>query len=155
MRTNDEIVARIRHLEETKEDFFGSTRSDLLRALPFKDAKPWLKPEVTETMWPAPICTREQIIAAMSEYLVFALGKAEDHRGLSANRSIEHFRGWTWLLGDEDYAAIKWDGYSSYGCPVLKQVGERYDLPLPTDDWFKNMSSGKPCEPDCQEGCRF
>jgi hypothetical protein len=55
----------------------------------------------------------------------FAWEKANDCRGLSANRSIEHMTAWLWMLGDD--LADKMDGlYEYYGKPCLRAICEKY-----------------------------
>lgn len=90
-RTPDQIVTRIRDIESVPfDDFFGAQRSDLVRALPFELAKPWLDAEVTAEQWtPDP----DPLTSALA-YVSFAVGKIVDHRGLSANRSVDHFKAW-------------------------------------------------------------
>lgn len=151
-RTRPQILERIGRVENT--DFFGVQVSDLILALPFEEAREFLKPEVTAADW-TPRLSAEEVTAAAVEYLAFAVGKASDHRGLSASRSIDHFRAWLWLLGRDE--EIDWGSYVQYGVPILKQVA---GLIGPTGCWMslttpelERMAAGQRCRPGCPEGC--
>lgn len=159
LRTNQEIVTRIKEVE--KFDFFGTEVGDLMNYLPFDLAKSWLKPEVSLDQWEKvrQPHTRENILKEMREYMPFAIGKATGHRGLSASRSISHYKAWVWLLGDKDYETVDWDKFQNYGCPILALIAETYEIRI--DAWlggdsleaFENMASGRSCRPYCTEGC--
>jgi len=160
-RTDDEIVERIKELRE--EDPFGFETSDLVGYLPWDRAKEFLKPEAEKEHTPAER-DRASVLKQMADYLPFAVGKATNHRGLSAGRSISHYSAWVWMLGDEDYKAIDWNRYARYGAPILKQISERFGIPLPQPDTtlahevdmakgFARMAQGEPCVQDCNEGC--
>lgn len=154
MRTVNEITARIHEIAGT--DIFGFETPDLIGALPFSTARPWLKDTVTADSWTPVHATDEQVIAAMREYMSFAWQKATDHRGLSANRSIAHFRAWLWLLADTELVAFidSDDHYAPYGAPILKRICEKYQFAMPVDDAAAmNMASGRPCRDGCNEGC--
>lgn len=124
--TEDQILARIHEVEDS--DVFGAQRADLIGYLSFEKARPFLMPEVTKEMWVPNAFTREQVIAEMRQYMGFAIGKAEDERGLSAPRSIDHFRAWLWLLGDVEMLRFADDGdnYPMYGKPILRRICEKY-----------------------------
>lgn len=127
MRTQDEIVKRI---EEVKsDDFLGFETSDLLAALDYEHAKPYLKPDCTKEQWDTdrepytPENARKQI----REYLDFAWGKANGERGISASRSQSHFRAWMWLAGDDDVLArVEAAEYAPYGKPKLELIEAHY-----------------------------
>ena len=57
----------------------------------------------------------------MTEYLSFAFSKANDKRGLSAGRSMEHYTSWLWLDGDEVLHKTL-DNYEDYGIPQLIEI---------------------------------
>lgn len=151
-RTEEDIIKRMESIKN--DDFFGTIRTDLLEFLSFDAARPYLKPEVTHEKWGEiqRTPTKEGVMSRMQEYMDFALEKAKHHRGLSASRSIDHYRAWIWLLGEDDQ--IHWERWGQYGCGVLKQIGEKYAIALPINQsWFDNMSRGDRCQPDCDEGC--
>ncbi len=157
MRTNLEIVSKIRKHEN---DFFGFISTDLLEYLSFDLAKQFLegddikKVESGKAKWKPSSLKTPYIIKSMKKYMVFALSKAENHRGLSASRSIEHFKAWIWLLGNDDYNFIRWNNYKNYGAPVLRQICEKYQFAFPDDNiGLKNMSQGLKCSENCKEGC--
>jgi hypothetical protein len=64
----------------------------------------------------------------MLEYMPFAWDKANDMRGLSAGRSVQHFVGWTWLAGDDELSAWCDDNsnYQHYGKEILVRICEHY-----------------------------
>lgn len=74
--------------------------------------------------------SRDAVIAEMKDYLAFAFGKANDCRGLSANRSISHYLAWTWLSGDREFSAEilrhYTEDYQFYGKLILRKIAERY-----------------------------
>lgn len=127
MRTSSEISARIKELESN--DFWSFQRGDLIDYLPFSEAKPHLKEGVTAKQWQPQPSDRESVISQIKEYMPFAWEKANDRRGLSAGRSINHMQAWLWMLG-EDAAAEALEDYSLYGKPQLRAICERYDI-----DW--------------------
>lgn len=125
MRNQEEIVARIRAVEE--RDFFGTERSDLIHYLEFAHAKPFIKDEVTEAEW---LKAREEIKSPRDEilkYLPFAWDKANGCRGLSAQRSLAHFKAWVWLDG-QDKMADSMEEYDRYGKKHLVTVSQWYEF---------------------------
>lgn len=153
MRTDQEIIARIKEVE--KLDIFGTEVGDLMNYLPFDSVRSWLKPEVSLDQWEKTRQphTHENILKEMKDYMPFAVDKATNHRGLSASRSIFHYKAWVWLLGDADYETVDWDAFQNYGCPILALIGETYGITTERSEAFRNMASGRPCYPDCNEGC--
>ena len=136
--TEEEIVARMRAIENSEDDFFGFQYSDLANWLSWDNLKPFLKDEVQndperEEEHKAELnpLTRDRMVAKMLDYMEFAWGKACNMRGLSAHRSIEHYVIWTWLAGDallsaEVYHMGNGDCYEYYGKPILRYVAEFY-----------------------------
>lgn len=132
MRTVSEIKDKIK--EGFTKDFFGFGVSDILKALPFEDAKEFLKEEFInkesagEEWESMRIKTDEDVKEKMLDYLPFAWEKAEGERGLSADRSIRHFAAWAWLIDNEFYEEIEhmYDtNYAMYGKPILTFIGEK------------------------------
>lgn len=157
MKTQDEIVARIKAKEAAKSSMFGFDLEVLIYALDFEHAKPWLKPEAKETDW-APSTERDEagIKKAALDYMEFAWGKAQDHRGLSAGRSIDKMTEYAWLLGHDDLVArLERDEvpYAQYGCPILKVISEAIGAPVPNDTETRRMMEGSPCVDGCENGC--
>lgn len=131
-RTQDEIVARINQL--AGDDFFGTQTSDMLTYLDFDHAKPFLKEDCTKEKWDdarkEPL--RENVIKEMVEYMEFAWDKANNKRGLSAGRSMDHYRAWLWLIGESDLV-LKIQHYEYYGKPQLIEICRA--LALDPDRW--------------------
>lgn len=130
-RTDAEILARIRAVE--KRDFMGIEMGDLIPALSFDAARPFLKDTATAEDWEKRKATpleQAGLIAAILGYLGFAWGKANNCRGLSASRSISHFRTWLWLLGEDAAADALDDDCELYGKPQLRAISEHFGI-----DW--------------------
>jgi hypothetical protein len=76
------------------------------------------------------LLTRERMIAIMKDYMPFAFEKANNERGISANRSIGHYIAWTWLAGDTEFSKKVEDtfddDYHSYGKPILRMICKQY-----------------------------
>lgn len=123
MRTDAEILDRINEINES--DFLGFVTGDLVSFLPFDAARPFLIDSATPEKWEALPRDRAAIIASIKEYMPFAWGKANNCRGLSAGRSINHMQAWLWMLG-EDRAVEQIDHYEYYGKPQLRAICERF-----------------------------
>lgn len=145
MRTQDEIVKRM--TEVTAEDIFGFQQEVLIGALEFERAKPFLVPEATAEKWQP--WNDESLKAAALDYLEFAWGKAEDHRGLSAERSVMKLTEYAWLMG----LTVKDVPYAQYGCPFLKAFSEAIGAPVPDSIPLHRMMRGEPCREGCDMGC--
>lgn len=116
-RSQDEIVARITATEGN--DFLGVIRSDLLDGLDFDHAKKYLKPEVTAAEWEAARAQAKPPLDQASDYMEFAWDKANNCRGISAGRSIQHFESWLWMAGADGFDAVSEGEYRCYGKPLL------------------------------------
>lgn len=115
-RTTEQIISRMNQ----STDLFGIQKSDLIGALPFKDAKPYLVPHATEEDWKV-----QDPKAEATEYLAFAWEKANNCRGLSAARSMYHYKAWLWLMGIDD---VSWlDNYEMYDKPFLVSISVLLD----------------------------
>lgn len=154
-RTDQEIVARIKEVEAEGLDIFGTEVGDLMNYLPFDLARPWLQYHVTLDQWEKvrQPYTRESVLKEMKDYMSFAVDKATNHRGLSASRSISHYKAWVWLLGDTDFETVDWEAFQNYGCPILALIAETYEIPVDRSEDFENMVLGRSCRPGCIEGC--
>lgn len=152
MRTQDEIVARLNG--DMGGDWLGTQTEELVHVLDFTHAKQWLKPGVTEEEW-GPVPSEDDVRKSATDYLDFAWGKAWNHRGISAGRSIDHYRSWLWLLFDDDtfnqWASLN---YAMYGAPMLAGAAKLLGQDLPTDAELVRMMNGQPCTEDCEAGCR-
>lgn len=116
MRTKEEILDRIGKIEN---DFFGWEISDLLVHLPFEDARPYLRDDIAEDDWKQEQRTPKEI---MIDYMSFAWEKANGERGISASRSIEHYKTWLWLDGNEELSQRIDIEYEYYGKPQLVEI---------------------------------
>lgn len=129
-RAQEVIVARIQAIIDARSDPFGVEVNELLSALDFEHARPFLKDDATEADWAevGAFRTRADVVAAIIDYLPFAYEKAENERGLSASRSISHMQGWAWLLGDEEFARLVAADYAPYGIPQLAVMADLVGL---------------------------
>lgn len=164
MRTQSEIV----DLYRKKAAFLDFTNEVLIAFLDYDHAKEFLKPEVTAEAWEvmsrsvggdAPTHSRllgeSDISEQMAGYMRFAWGKVEDHRGISAGRSVQKLAALAWLTGDDEILPFSENNsnYAQYGAPILKHICEKYGLPMPSDRGLLRMAEGLPCVKDCEEGC--
>jgi hypothetical protein len=133
MKSQEEIVER--YLQRKDEDFFGFETHEYLKALEFVHAQPYLKPEATAKAWGEPVYkTDDDVLREIKDYIGFAYDKAHSERGISANRSIQHYIAWTWLI-DEEFSQVLDNEYRSnydhYGLPILNMICEHYNLEVP------------------------
>jgi len=151
MRTPQEILARIAVVKD--RDFFGTETDDLLFYLDFEHAKSFLQPEATDEDWGKP--SRVDPLEAATEYLEFAFEKCLGHRGLSAARSISHFKAWFWLAGDDDTLAFLEDEshYPNYGAPMLLKIANVLGVAAPEGEDFACMARGERCGVGDNCGC--
>lgn len=119
-RSPEEIVARCKSIE--RDDFFGFQRAELIAFLPFGAAREFLRPDVTAEQWKDHVPTVEKVTAVMLDYMPFAWKKANDRRGISASRSVEHMKAWLWLLDEEALAEDLGRIYEFYGKPCLQVI---------------------------------
>ena len=138
MRTDEEILAKIKELKESERDFFGFIATNLLIRLPFEKARPFSEYEGDK--WTSAPRDRESILEEMRDYMPFAWDKANNCRGLSAARSLDHYQAWTWLAGDDlgDFSE-----YEYYGKDHLARICDYYgwDYSKWDDGVRKNNSS--------------
>lgn len=128
MRNQTEIMERF----EKAADLFGTQKGDLIDYMSFENAKPHLKEEYVakveagEEKWEAKTDPKKEIL----EYLDFAYEKAEGERGLSAGRSMLHFKTWIWLDDEKFYNEIidMIEDYTDYGIPTLDRISEHYSF---------------------------
>ena len=125
MRTDAEIVERLKLVEPG--DWLGTQTGDLVAFLPFEAARSFLANGVTAADWENLPKRRDpdSIKAAMLEYMPFAWDKANNCRGISAGRSLDHMSVWLWMLGREE-AALQIREYTHYGKPQLRAICEEF-----------------------------
>ena len=167
MRTQEEIVLRIQKKSKEFLNFESEVLYDYLdydHAEPLKLQSPMPDREQFEVQSCGiggdaasyqHVLTEAQIPEQMAGYMRFAWGKVEDHRGISAGRSVQKLAALAWLLGDDDVVAFAENegNYAQYGAPILKHICEKYGLPIPDDAGLLRMMEGSPCEDGCGMGC--
>jgi hypothetical protein len=137
-RSQTEIAARLR--EQSKG--FNFATNDLLEHLEYEYAKEFLKTDVTPERWAEIQVGRKPIREQMVEYMPFAWEKANNCRGLSACRSIQHYQNWLWLIG-QDQLAVDIEHYEYYGKPQLIRICEFLGLDAQTwDDGVRTNTDG-------------
>ncbi len=140
VRTEHEILTHIEEVQST--DWMGTIRNDLISYLPFESAKQFLKDGVTDKDWMAASSDIDSLKARIKDYMDFAWEKANDNRGISAGRSIEHMQAWLWMMG-ENNVAQEIENYSFYGKPQLRAICEKFGWDWhdwDDDRWVNNES---------------
>ena len=128
--TSKQILERA--VDRQKSDVFGFETNDYLLFMDFADAKTLLRPDITEAMFnnEKKTLTRELMLSTMKDYMAFAWEKANDCRGLSAQRSLMHFIAWTWLAGEPELSAkivnLYETQYQFYGKDILVEICKHY-----------------------------
>jgi hypothetical protein len=147
IRTIEEVRTRYVDKDRQSKDFFGFAAEVLGVHLP----EGW-KEGSQDKHKEFPL-TEEFVKKEAIEYLHFAFGKALDHRGISASRSVQKMREYAWLLCmDEAVAFADNDSnYPNYGVPVLKHMARAFGVELPED--IAKWEDGAACTPGCEEGC--
>lgn len=157
-RTDDEICARI---TEKRKELLNFEPEVLLDFLPFDSAKPFLDKKFVEDSeakkkWKKMTFdyTEEAVRKEMVRYMTFAWGKVENHRGISAGRSVQKMESFLWLLGDDEtLQAMKAASYENYGAPMLAVICHKYDLPIPQNEAVQRMIRSERCGADYDCGC--
>ncbi len=126
IRNQEEIKVRFQKVS----DLFGTQKNDLINYMTFDNAKTFLKEEYVKEVeagtvkWVISTDPKKEIL----DYLDFAYNKAENERGLSAGRSMLHFKTWIWLDDNSFYGEIvdDIDNYTNYGIPTLNKIAKHY-----------------------------
>lgn len=137
-RTQKEIVSRIEAVRET--DLFGAQTGDLVCFLEYEHAKQFLTEGTTKEQWDTSTSGVVSPARCIAEYMAFAWDKANNRRGLSAARSIDHMVTWLWLDGKDELAA-QIEHYDYYGKPQLVAVCNEYGIDwkaLDDGEWVDN-----------------
>lgn len=121
-RTQEEILERF--YQRKGDDIFGFEVTEYLTALDYSHALPFLTPEATEQSW---LKNSMSVRDTMFDYMPFAWEKANNFRGLSSGRSIQHYIAWLWLDG-QDALAEKFcqQPYEFYGKDYLTEICALY-----------------------------
>lgn len=147
-RTPAEILAQLRKVLETKALFCDIEGSRLLDALPYEVASEFLVQSVTKEQWEGGprLRTLDDVKASVADYMEFAWAKANGHRGLSALRSLYHFRGLAWLAGKTELFEKLSKGHTFYGKPQLVAVCEAFGIAWKSfdDDKWVNAEGDEP-----------
>lgn len=139
-RTQEQIVTHIKQVMQ--DDFFGWQTNDLLVYLTYENAKEFLNNDIDADKW-AEVRGEQPLNpeASLRDYMPFAWDKANNCRGISAGRSIEHMKAWLWLDGQDSLLAIVEGDYEYYGKPHLVAICEHYGIDwraLDNNEWVNN-----------------
>ena len=144
MRTDQEIIERTKEIKS--RDWMGTMTGDLVSRLSFDAAKQFLRDDATEADWGDPKPRdHEAIKAEILDYMPFAWDKANNNRGISAGRSLDHMSAWLWLLG-RNKAADEVLHYDMYGKPQLRAICEEFGW-----DW-EEWDDGRWTNDECSDG---
>ena len=103
------------------DDWMGFEYPMYLNYLDYEHAKTYLENDVTQEKWDStekPTDPKTEMV----DYMEFAWQKANGERGISASRSISHYKAWLWLDGNEDLANRLEEEYTYYGKPQLVEI---------------------------------
>ena len=147
MRTQEQIVQQIE--KRKSDDFLGFEIDEYLRFLDYEYVKQYLKEGTKPEQWGEPSeNTTEGILKIMLDYMPFAWDKAKNCRGISASRSISHYKAWIWML--DDGFEFDEDSYCHYGKDLLRAICKQYGWnPNQWDDGIRvndesELESAKP-----------
>jgi hypothetical protein len=128
MRTQAEILARIK--ERAPKDMFGFEWEEYVSALTRDSVESLrgtlMKADADLKAWEPSFKTDDDIRKQCLEYMDFAWEKANNCRGISAGRSLAHYKAWLWLLGQDGFEDI--DQYEFYGKDNLVRICKFFDL---------------------------
>ena len=106
------------------DEYFAFMSFDKIRSIAKEEATDDDINDIMRTL------SHDDMIETMLGYMPFAWDKANDMRGISANRSIEHYVAWTWLAGDaslsEEIEDMATRYYCYYGKPILERICDFY-----------------------------
>lgn len=138
MRSQADILTRLKERQEN--DMLGFEWTMYIDCLDYKRAKQFLKGSVSKKEWDkVQRTTYAQIREHAIDYLDFAWEKANEYRGLSAQRSIMHYIAWFWLM-EEDEASESVEkqfreNYQYYGKDILVWISNHLGVdPSKYDD---------------------
>ena len=128
-RTQEEIAARVE--DRKPADMLGFEWQEYAVYLDAEHIRPYLGDP--EQSWEP---TVDDPTERMESYMDFAWDKANNERGISANRSIMHYIAWLWLAGENDLLERVQDAYHNnyhrYGKPILRMICEHFGW-----DWHR------------------
>lgn len=130
MRTQDEIVARIR--ERKDDDLFGFEWHELVERLDADHFMEFAADDADMSDWEPSSCDVDSVRKELEDYMEFAWDKANGCRGISASRSLAHMKAWLWLMSEAELLDRVEHGitYEYYGKPTLAAICEHLEI-----DW--------------------
>ena len=151
MRTDQEIIDKVQELAREGFSFLGVVCTDLVCRLPYHHAKSFLVAIVGEQKYAVYPRDEDTVKGEMLQYMEFAWGNANEHRGLAVNHSLSHMSAWLWLLG-YDTASEQVLVYDQYGKPWLRAICEAFgwDWQQWDDGYWRNGDSDKSSTPPAE-----
>ena len=106
------------------EDPLGFEWHEYIRALPKEDLLAQrgvlLKEDATLDGFAPDLTSDDAIRACCIDYMPFAWEKANGSRGISAWRSLAHYKAWLWMLGTDEFEGV--EEYEHYGKEWLRRI---------------------------------
>ncbi len=99
-------------------DFFGFALQAVIEFLPYRVIKTSLEPGVDAEKWDADVTplAKESVLKRMQDYAKdFGWDKIQNHRGISANRTITKMSAWAFCLGHDVEALLDGVDYPRTG----------------------------------------
>ncbi len=142
MRTQAEIIERIKAAKPN--DMFGFEIGDYMNALTKESVESMrgtvLKENADLSDWEQQFKSDEDVRKQCIEYMDFAWEKANNCRGLSAMRTMSHYKAWLWLLGQNNFDDL--EQYEFYGKDNLIRICKFFDLDHTKWDDGKRVNNG-------------
>lgn len=124
MRTQTEIIQRIK--ASKPRDMLGFEWQEYVPALTKESAASLrgsaIKEDADLSDWVQHYKNDEDVRKVAVDYMEFAWDKANNCRGISAGRSMAHYKAWLWLLGQDGFDGI--EDYEHYGKDNLVRICE-------------------------------
>jgi hypothetical protein len=129
LRSPQEILQR--YLSRRATDPLGFEVGEYLPYMSFRDAQSAeiFSPEMPEETFNSARAeySHEKLLEEMQRYMPFAWEKANGCRGISANRSVDHYIAWIWLMGDDAFLTeLEAIPYQHYGKEILVAICQHY-----------------------------
>jgi len=121
LRTQEELL---KYHKENNGLIYAMTDIDIICFMDFDIVKPFLKEGTTKNTWDngRETYTLENVMKEMKDYLKFAFEKANGKRGLSAARSLQHYKNWFFLIGEDEMCKNINIGEYNYGLSKLEEI---------------------------------
>lgn len=128
MKTQEQVIEAIKSGQTWPRDSCAMLDArDYSRVCDFFPVEQWgtfgFSPKEGAEIEPPKEWAEDAILKALASDLEFAIGKAEDERGISSSLMFDVINMWLWILDDELSGSIE---YSCYGMPLYRAVESKY-----------------------------